>query len=281
MTSAIRRSDQIIQRLRPKVAAVEGAKFFMQSGQDVTIGGRLSRTQYQYTLTDTDLAELNHWAPHPRSRDAKSCPSCEDVASDQQVAAPHIALEIDRDAASRLGISPSLIDATLYDAFGQRQVGDDVHLDQPVQGDPRGRAQIPDGSDGAVQNLCRRPERRADPAQRVRAFLRQARTVVGQPSGPIPGGDPVVQPRARRGARSRGRQDPGYRGRTAHRRRRSRARSRVRHRRSRPRCHRCRCWSRRRSLSSTSCSACSTRATSIRSPSSRPCPRPASARYWR
>ena len=56
-------SDQIIQRLRPKVAAVQGAKFFMQSGQDITVGGRLSRTQYQYTLTDTDLDELNHWAP--------------------------------------------------------------------------------------------------------------------------------------------------------------------------------------------------------------------------
>ncbi len=114
-------SDQIIQRLRPKVAAVEGAKFFMQSGQDVTIGGRLSRTQYQYTLTDTDLAELTHWAPI-LERAMQKLPQLQDVASDQQVAAPHIALEIDRDAASRLGISPSLIDATLYDAFGQRQV---------------------------------------------------------------------------------------------------------------------------------------------------------------
>ena len=56
-------SNQIIQRLRPKVAAVEGAKFFMQSGQDISIGGRLSRTLYQYTLADTDRDELNHWAP--------------------------------------------------------------------------------------------------------------------------------------------------------------------------------------------------------------------------
>jgi multidrug efflux pump subunit AcrB len=114
-------SDQIIQKLRPKVAAVEGVKFFMQSGQDVTIGGRLSRTQYQYTLTDTDLGELTHWAPILEGA-MRKLPELQDVNSDEQVAAPHIAIEIDRDAASRLGISPSLIDATLYDAFGQRQV---------------------------------------------------------------------------------------------------------------------------------------------------------------
>jgi hydrophobe/amphiphile efflux-1 (HAE1) family protein len=114
-------SNQIIRRLRPKVAAVEGIKFFMQSGQDISIGGRLSRTLYQYTLTDTDSAELNHWAPMVEAA-MRKLPQLEDVASDQQVAAAHVAIEIDRDAASRLGISPSLIDQTLYDAFGQRQV---------------------------------------------------------------------------------------------------------------------------------------------------------------
>jgi hydrophobe/amphiphile efflux-1 (HAE1) family protein len=114
-------SNQIIQRLRPKVGAVRGIKFFMQSGQDISVGGRLSRTLYQYTLTDTDPDELNHWAPI-LERAMKKLPELQDVASDQQIAAPHIGIEIDRDAASRLGISPSLIDATLYDAFGQRQV---------------------------------------------------------------------------------------------------------------------------------------------------------------
>src|SRR6516165_6782762 len=114
-------SNQIIQRLRPKVAAVEGVKFYMQSGQDISIGGRLSRTLYQYTLTDTDVEELNHWAPIIEEA-MKKMPELQDVASDQQIAAPHLAIEIDRDAASRMGISPSLIDETLYDAFGQRQV---------------------------------------------------------------------------------------------------------------------------------------------------------------
>jgi multidrug efflux pump subunit AcrB len=103
------------------VAAVEGVKFFMQSGQDISIGGRLSRTLYQYTLTDTDVEELNHWAPIIE-REMRKMHELEDVASDQQIASPHIAIEIDRDAASRMGISPSLIDETLYDAFGQRQV---------------------------------------------------------------------------------------------------------------------------------------------------------------
>jgi len=114
-------SNQIIQRLRPKVAKVEGVKFYMQSGQDISIGGRLSRTLYQYTLTDTNVEELNHWAPLIEAAMQKM-PELQDVASDQQVAAPHLAIEIDRDAASRMGISPSLIDETLYDAFGQRQV---------------------------------------------------------------------------------------------------------------------------------------------------------------
>jgi hydrophobe/amphiphile efflux-1 (HAE1) family protein len=114
-------SNQIIQRLRPKVAAVEGARFFMQSGQDISVGGRLSRTLYQYTLTDTDSAELNHWAPVVEAA-MRKLPELQDVASDQQIAAQHLAIDIDRDAASRLGIAPSLIDQTLYDAFGQRQV---------------------------------------------------------------------------------------------------------------------------------------------------------------
>ncbi len=114
-------SNQIIRRLRPKVAAVQGIKFFMQSGQDISIGGRLSRTLYQYTLTDTDSDELNHWAPIVEAA-MRKLPQLEDLATDQQVAAAHVAIVIDRDAASRVGISPSLIDQTLYDAFGQRQI---------------------------------------------------------------------------------------------------------------------------------------------------------------
>jgi multidrug efflux pump subunit AcrB len=93
----------------------------MQAGQDIKIGGRLSRTQYQYTLTDTNQDELNHWAPI-LEQGMRKLPELQDVASDQQIAAPHVSITVDRDAASRLGLSATLIDQTLYDAFGQRQV---------------------------------------------------------------------------------------------------------------------------------------------------------------
>ena len=114
-------AQQIIQRLRPKVAEVPGAKFFMQAGQDINVGGRLSKTEFQYTLTSTDSEELNHWAPIIEQAMAK-LPGLQDVTSDQQIASPHLAIDIDRDSASRLGLSLAQIDQTLYDAFGQRQV---------------------------------------------------------------------------------------------------------------------------------------------------------------
>ena len=114
-------AQEVIQRLRPKVAQVIGANFFMQAGQDVNVGGRLTKTEYQYTLTDSDTAELNHWAPILQ-REMQKLPELQDVASDQQIASPHIAIDIDRDAAYRLGLTLAQIDQTLYDAFGQRQV---------------------------------------------------------------------------------------------------------------------------------------------------------------
>src|SRR4029077_1492905 len=114
-------AEEVVQRLRQKVAVVEGAQFFMQIPQNITVGGRLSRTQYQYPLTDTDLDELTRWAPI-LEREMNKLPQLQDVASDQQSAAPHLAVTVDRTAASRLGLSAALIDNTLNDAFGQRQV---------------------------------------------------------------------------------------------------------------------------------------------------------------
>ena len=115
-------ADQVIQRLRPVLGATQGTKVFMQAVQDINVGARLSRTQYQYTLTDADSAELNHWAPLLQQAMAK-LPGLQDVASDQQIASPHLAIQIDRDAMARLGLTPQLIDDTLNDAFGARQVG--------------------------------------------------------------------------------------------------------------------------------------------------------------
>ncbi|PZM07985.1 efflux RND transporter permease subunit [Rhizobium tubonense] len=111
----------IIDRLRPKLAKLEGAKVYLQSAQDINVGGRSSATQYQYTLQDGDLAELNVWANQLLEK-FKTMPELADVATDQQNDGSTVTLSIDRDQASRFGISPELIDNTLYDAFGQRQV---------------------------------------------------------------------------------------------------------------------------------------------------------------
>ncbi|HEY1797026.1 MAG TPA: efflux RND transporter permease subunit [Stellaceae bacterium] len=114
-------AQQVIERLRPQVAKVRGAKFFMQAGQDINVGGRLSKTQFQYTLTDTNSEELNHWAPILEDT-MRKLPQLEDVTSDQEIAAPHLSVQIDRLAAARLGLNMQTIDDTLYDAFGQRQI---------------------------------------------------------------------------------------------------------------------------------------------------------------
>jgi HAE1 family hydrophobic/amphiphilic exporter-1 len=114
-------ADEVIARLRPQVAKVQGVNLFMQASQDINVGGRLSRTQYQYTITDTDLDELNVWAPRMLER-FRQLPQLTDVASDQQNQAAAAVITIDRARASSFGISPSLIDATIYDAIGQRQV---------------------------------------------------------------------------------------------------------------------------------------------------------------
>jgi hydrophobe/amphiphile efflux-1 (HAE1) family protein len=114
-------ADQIIERLRHKVAAVSGGTVFMQASQDLNVGGRLARTQYQYTLQDANLEELNVWAPRLLG-ELRKLPQLRDVASDQQSSSTKLSLVIDRDQAARFGIQPALIDNTLYDAFGQRQV---------------------------------------------------------------------------------------------------------------------------------------------------------------
>jgi hydrophobic/amphiphilic exporter-1 (mainly G- bacteria), HAE1 family len=114
-------ADEIINRLRPQIAKVPGATLFMQVPQDLNVGGRLTRTQYQYTLQDADLDELNHWAPLLLERMQKLS-LLQDVATDQQTSSSMLSLKIDRDQAARFGVQPSQIDQILYDAYGQRQV---------------------------------------------------------------------------------------------------------------------------------------------------------------
>ncbi len=112
---------KVISRLRRKFAAVPGVNVYMQPAQDINVGGRLSRTMYQYTLQDADSAELNAWAPKMLAAMQK-IPILRDVATDQQIAGTTATLTIDRQAAQRFNIQPQQIDDTLYDAFGQREV---------------------------------------------------------------------------------------------------------------------------------------------------------------
>jgi hydrophobic/amphiphilic exporter-1 (mainly G- bacteria), HAE1 family len=112
---------QVISRLRPQLAKIAGMRVYLQAAQDVTVGARASRTQFQYTLQDANLDELNAWSPKILQKLA-SLPQLRDVATDQQNGGTTLTLKIDRDMASRYGIQPQLIDDTLYDAFGQRQV---------------------------------------------------------------------------------------------------------------------------------------------------------------
>ncbi len=113
--------QQVMEELRGPIAKVIGARFYMQVPQDITVGGHLTQAQYQYTLTDTNSDELNHWAPILLSK-MQSMKILTDVASDQQIASPEIAAEVDRNAASTYGVTVAAIDAALYAAFGQQQV---------------------------------------------------------------------------------------------------------------------------------------------------------------
>ena len=115
------RVDEIMSRLRKKLAAVPGITLYLQPIQDIRVGGRLSRAQFQYSLQSSDLDELNYWSPRLLNQLHKS-PELADVSSDLQMRGLQTDVVIDRDAAARLGVQPELIDNTLYDAFGQRQV---------------------------------------------------------------------------------------------------------------------------------------------------------------
>ena len=114
-------ASEIIRRLQPRVDQLEGIRLFMQPVQDLTVEDRVSRTQYQYSLEDPDINELSTWTPRLVAA-LQALPELRDVSSDQQNQGLQAYLTIDRNTASRLGITPQLIDDTLYDAFGQRIV---------------------------------------------------------------------------------------------------------------------------------------------------------------
>jgi multidrug efflux pump len=114
-------ASDVVRRLQSKLQDVQGIQLFMQPVQNITVDDRVSRTQYQYTLEDPDPVELDDWTNRFVAK-LKELPELEDVATDQQMGGLAVSLVIDRATASRLGVAPTTIDNTLYDAFGQRQI---------------------------------------------------------------------------------------------------------------------------------------------------------------
>jgi HAE1 family hydrophobic/amphiphilic exporter-1/multidrug efflux pump len=144
-------ADHVIASIRKQMSAMTGVSLAMQAVQGINVGGRISQTQFQYTLQDPNLPELYKWAD-TMAAELRKLPEIRDVASDLQSAAPHASIVIDRDTATRLGVTPQAIDDTLYDAFGQRQVATIfTQLDQHkivMEVDPKFRVDT-----GALDNL--------------------------------------------------------------------------------------------------------------------------------
>ena len=198
--------QEVMARLRPEVAKVVGAKFFMQAGQDINIGGRLEQAQYQYTLTDTNSGRAQSLGPDPAEK-LEGMKILTDVASDQQIASPHVVVDIDRDAASRLNVPIANVDAALDDAFGQAQIATIYSSSQQAKVILEVEPKYQYGP-AALSNIyvadC---DRRAGSALGHRARDAQGRAADHQPPGRLSGGDAVVQPGERRFPQSGGRRD--------------------------------------------------------------------------
>ena len=183
----------VMSRLQPKLDQVEGIDFYMQPIQDLTVEDRVSRTQYQYTLEDPDAAELQTWAAKFLAK-MKALPQLRDVATDEQPGGLQTMLVIDRQTASRLGITPQAIDNTLYDAFGQREVSvlftqlNQYHVVLETTPDFQTSPSklqdlfVTSASGGSV------------PLSAFMHFESRHLALVGEPPGTIPGGDTFLQP---------------------------------------------------------------------------------------
>ena len=196
-------ATEVIRRLQPQVAKVDGITLFMQPVQDLSVEDRVSRTEFQYSLEDVDEKELARWVPKFIDK-LRTLPELRDVASDQLNSGLLADLTIDRDTASRLGILPATIDNTLYDAFGQRQVStmftqlNQYHVVLEVN--PQFQ-QDPEQLKNIYVKSSTWP---ASAAERVHAFRAGSRVARDQPSGPIPSRHALVQPRAGHFTRRRG-----------------------------------------------------------------------------
>ena len=198
--------SEVIDRLQPQLAKVQDITLFLQPVQDLTVEDRVSRTQYQYSLEDPSMDELNTWTNKLLAK-LKSLPELQDVATDQQNNGSQVQLVIDRSTASRLGISLQMIDDTLYDAFGQRQVStmftqlNQYHVvlevDPEFQSNPRALRDI----------YLTSPTGGSIPLSTFVHFEPSTSAVDREPSGTVSGSHDFVQPGARLFARQRGNRD--------------------------------------------------------------------------
>ncbi len=170
-----------------------GASLFLQAVQDVRIGGRQSNAQYQYTLQSPNLDELNAFAPQMLGR-LRNLPELRDVATDQQNRGLQAAVVIDRDTASRLGVPAQAIDDALYDAFGQRQVATIFTERNQYRVVLEVAPEFQQSPDALARDLRPLVDWRPGAAECLHALRAPHHPAAGQPPGPVPGGDAVVQP---------------------------------------------------------------------------------------
>ena len=200
-------ADEIVGRLRPKLSSVPGITLFLQSVQDMRVGGRASRTQFQYALQDADLAELATWSPKVLER-LRKVPELRDVNTDQQTAGIQLDVVIDRDRAARQGISIQTIDDTLVRRLWPAPGRDVVHAAQLLPRRAGGDAGPAGQPRSALARLPAGVGRRAGPAVEHREVRHLRRPAVDQPPGPAARDDAIVQPGAGRRARSGRHRDP-------------------------------------------------------------------------
>ncbi|MGY4455581.1 multidrug efflux pump subunit AcrB [Bradyrhizobium sp. i1.3.1] len=200
-------ADQVIARLEPQLAHIQGIKLYMQSAQDITIGARLSKTQYQYTLTDADSNELNHWSAIFLEK-IRALDVVADVASDQANAGPRLQVTVNREVASSFGILPTTIDNTLDDAFGQRIVStmftslNQYHVVMEV--DPAFQY----GPDALKDIYLNSATGTTGPSEHAGPQRHHAGADSDQSPGPVSLGDDLVQPATGRSAGRCGDGDP-------------------------------------------------------------------------
>jgi multidrug efflux pump len=185
-------ADQVRVRLSRTLARVPGARLGMQVNQDLRVGGRLSATQYQFTLQGDNVRELNEWAPRVLAT-MRALPLLTDLFTDQQDRGLEASLVIDRATAARLGVSTAALDETLYDAFGQRQVLHHVHTVESVPCGPGSRFGLLAASRRAQAHLCAVGESHAGAAQYLYPLCHLQCAAHGQSPGAVSRCHPLVQ----------------------------------------------------------------------------------------